>query len=166
MIVSAAVAHGKNREIGERNRLPWKLSGDLKNFKKHTMGKAIVMGRKTFESIGRPLPGRENIVLSRDPRWSGEGVTKASSVEELFLYAQEKGIPELVVIGGQKVFEQTMERLDIMYLTEVEGEFPAADAFFPDYDPAQWDLEDSFRHPRDEKNEYPWTFKILRRKRL
>ena len=165
MIVGAVIGHGINKEIGIQNRLPWKLSDDLKNFKRVTMGKPIAMGRKTFESIGKALPGRENIVLTRDPEWSEQGVTVLRSLEELFRYGEEKGFEELAIIGGQKILEQTMGRLDVMYLTEVDAEIPGADAFFPDYNPDEWEEVHRFSHPKDDKNEYSWTFRELRRRK-
>lgn len=164
MIVSIVIGHGKNREIGVNNELPWKLSGDLKNFKKYTLGKPIAMGRKTFESIGRPLPGRENIVLTRDRNFAAEGVTVKNSIKELFDYCEAKDVPELAIIGGEKILEQVMDRVDVMYLTEVDGVFPNADAFFPEYSKADWEVVESFSHPKDEKNDHPWMFKVLKRK--
>lgn len=167
MIVSLVVAYGRNREIGVKNELPWRLSDDLKNFKKHTLGKPIAMGRKTYESIGRPLPGRENIVLSRNPEYQPEGVTVIRSLEELYQYCEEKGVAELAIIGGDKIFAQVMDRVDTMYITQVEGDFPAADAFFPAFSHEDWIVDEAqeLRHERDDRNDYPWVFNVFRRKR-
>lgn len=164
MNVSVVVAYGKNREIGVNNQLPWRLSDDLKNFKKHTMGKPIAMGRKTFESIGRPLPGRENIVLTRNENYRPEGVTVMGGLDELFKYCEKKKVEELAIIGGDKIFSQVMDKVNVMYLTEVDASFPKADAYFPSFDANEWELVDSYSHPQDKKNEYPWTFKILKKK--
>ncbi|MCO4754361.1 MAG: dihydrofolate reductase [Bacteriovoracaceae bacterium] len=164
MIVSLVVAIGRNREIGINNELPWNLKDDLANFKKYTLGKPIAMGRKTFESIGRPLPGRENIVLTRNPEWSAEGVTVLGSIDELFSYAQNKGVEELAIIGGDKIFSQTMDRVELMYLTEVDASFDDADAFFPEFDRSNWEEIESFSHPQDERNDHAWTFRALKRK--
>ena len=163
MIVSIVVAMGRNREIGVDNGLPWTLKDDLKNFKKYTMGKPIAMGRNTFESIGRPLPGRENIVLTRNRHWSFEGVRVVHIIDELFSYCESKEFPELAIIGGDKIYSQLIERVDVLYLTEVDGEFPRADAFFPKFNESEWKLFESFHHDKDDRNNYPWTFKVLKR---
>ena len=163
MIVSLVVAYGKNREIGVNNQLPWHLSDDLKNFKRCTMGKPIAMGRNTYESIGRPLPGRENIVLSRNPDYRPEGVTVMPGLSELYTYCEGKGIAELAIIGGDKIFSQVMDRVDVMHVTEVDGSFPDADTFFPAFDQEAWEEVESFSHPKDEKNDHAWTFKTLKR---
>lgn len=165
MIVSLVVAYGKNKEIGVKGGLPWRLSDDLKNFKRCTMGKPIAMGRTTYESIGRPLPGRENIVLSRNKDVSIDGVTILSSLDELYSYCEGKGVEELAIIGGAKIYSQVMDRVDVMYVTEVEGSFENADAFFPSFDKESWEETESFSHPKDEKNNYAWTFKVLKRHR-
>ena len=163
MIISLVVAMGRKREIGVDNELPWTLKDDLKNFKKCTMGKPIAMGRNTFESIGRPLPGRENIVLTRNEGWSHEGVTVMNSIEALLDYGKEQEFPELAIIGGDKIYTQMMNKADVLYLTEVDGEFPKADAFFPEFNKDEWRLEKSFNHPKDDRNDHPWTFKVYKR---
>lgn len=164
MIVSLVIGHGKNFEIGAKGELPWRLSDDLKNFKRVTMGKPIIMGRKTFDSIGRPLPGRVNAVLTRDRDWSHEGVEVFHSLEETFQRFESENIEEVVIIGGENLLRQSMERVDIMHLTEVQGTFPEADAFFPRYDKDAWEVVDEFTHAKDEKNDFDWTFRTLKRK--
>ncbi|MEX2961738.1 dihydrofolate reductase [Microbulbifer sp. TYP-18] len=130
--IIAAVA--RNRAIGIGNGLPWRLSGDLKFFKQVTMGKPLVMGRKTYDSIGRPLPGRRNIVVSRDPDWSAPGVEPVPSLEQALELAQgaaeASGVGEVMVIGGAEVYRQLLPLATRLYLTEVEAEV-AGDAFFP-----------------------------------
>jgi dihydrofolate reductase len=134
-MISIVVATGKNQEIGKKNGLLWHIPEELKHFKELTMGHPIIMGRKTYESIGRPLPGRTNIVLSRQ-RTSGvrKAVREARSLTEAFRIAERNtGGNEIFVIGGASVFRQALPFADKLYLTIVEAEFPEADAFFPDY---------------------------------
>ncbi|WP_163932134.1 type 3 dihydrofolate reductase [Paraferrimonas sp. SM1919] len=129
----AAMAH--NRVIGKDNQMPWHLPEDLQHFKKMTLGKPVVMGRKTFESIGRPLPGRHNIVISRNPDYQPEGVTVVDSFEKA--YQLEKDTEELMVMGGGQLYLQTLPKADNLYLTfidlEVEG-----DTQFPHWDDGCW----------------------------
>ena len=160
MIVSLIAAMDRNRLIGAGNRLPWHLPADLKHFRAVTMGKPIIMGRKTFESLGRPLPGRHNIVVSRDSAFSADGCTVARTVEEA-LSAAEPSI-EAMVIGGAKLYAEFMNQAHRMYLTLIDGEFEG-DTLFPAYDENDWrevareDLEP------DDKNPYPYSFVILER---
>jgi len=134
----AAVA--ENGVIGVDNRLPWKLSGDLKFFKRTTMGKPMIMGRKTWESFGaRPLPGRPHIVLTRDPEYRAEGATLARDLDAALVEARRlaegAGADEVMVIGGEALFREMLPRADRLYLTEVKAR-PAGDAYFPDIDRA------------------------------
>jgi len=134
MSLSLIAAVASNGVIGKGGDLPWRLSDDLKRFKKLTMGHPIVMGRKTFDSIGRALPGRKNIVITRDTSWSFEGVEVAHSLDEALSLAGEG---EVFVIGGGEIYRQALPMASRMYLTllarEVEG-----DAVFPEYDAAEW----------------------------
>lgn len=133
--VALIAAMARNRAIGRENGLPWRISGDLKFFKRTTLGKPIVMGRKTFESIGRPLPGRENIVISRNPGWSADGVVSALSLEAALEMARrsavETGAEEAMVIGGAQIYRQALPLATRLYLTEVDAEVDG-DAFFPE----------------------------------
>lgn len=125
---------GRNREIGAKNALMWHIPGELPRFKKITMGHPIIMGRKTFESIGRPLPGRSNIVITRDTSFVRDGIIVCSSVEQAIDKAKEcEGSDELFIIGGGQIYEQSLKYTDRLYLTLVDKEFPEADAFFPEY---------------------------------
>ncbi len=135
MRLSLIVAMGRNRVIGVDNSLPWHLSQDLKQFKAVTLGKPIVMGRKTYDSIGRPLPGRHNIVISRDRSWSAGGVTAVDSLAAAIDAAG--AVEELMVIGGEQIYALALPAASRLYLTEVDAA-PAGDAFFPALDPAQW----------------------------
>ncbi|WP_444920263.1 dihydrofolate reductase [Microbulbifer sp. CnH-101-G] len=153
----AAVA--RNGAIGRDNELPWRLSGDLQFFKRTTMGKPVVMGRKTFESIGRPLPGRANIVVTRNPDWHSEGVEVVSTLEAALeladKHAQEAGASELMVIGGAQIYRLSMPHAARLYVTEVDAEV-AGDAFFPEVDDS-WVEVARECYPASEKNEYNYA---------
>ena len=129
MTLSLIVAMSQNRVIGKDNRLPWHLSEDLQHFKQITMGHPIVMGRKTFESIGKPLPGRENIVLTRDKNFTTMGVTVLHDVEKFLLWSKAQ-TQEVFVIGGAEIFKQVLPHAQKIYLTSIEKDFDG-DAFFP-----------------------------------
>lgn len=163
MIKSLIVAHGENGEIGYDNQLLWHLSDDLKNFKNHTTGKPIVMGRKTYDSIGRPLPKRTNIILSRQADLQIEGCLVMSSYEAVKEWAMENQIEELVYIGGGKIYQDVLSEVDKMYITKVHGSFKA-DTFFPSYDMDNYEILDHYTHEKDEKNEYTWEFFELLKK--
>lgn len=162
MIVSAILAMSKNRVIGKDNQIPWHLSADLKYFKLTTLNHHIIMGRKTFLSIGKPLPKRTNIVLTRNPFFVASNVLIAPSVEEALLLATNNGEEEVFIIGGGEIYRQSMPYLDKIYLTlidlEVEG-----DVFFPELDRQQWQLISEDPHQADEKNEFDYTFQIYER---
>jgi len=129
-MISLIVAHDKNRVIGYNNQMPWHLPGDLQYFKETTMGKPLIMGRKTFESIGRPLPGRRNIVITRNKEYHHEGIEVASSLEEaLKLAGNEK---EIMVIGGEQIFKLALPIADRLYITQIYHEFKG-DTYFPEY---------------------------------
>lgn len=136
-IVAAVVAIGKNRELGKEGKLLWHIPDDLKRFKALTLGHPIIMGRKTFESIvgylGKPLPGRTNIVVTRDPSWRYEGVLIAASIEEALEKAKALDAEEVHIGGGQQIYEQALPFIDKLYLTLVEDD-KDADAFFPPYE--------------------------------
>lgn len=160
MIISIIAAMDRRGVIGMNYRLPWRLSADLQNFKKITMGKPIVMGRKTHASIGRPLPGRENIVLSADPAYHAQGCLVMNSLSAVFDHVHDRS--EVIFMGGADVYAQVLARADRMYLTEVHAEV-AGDTFFPDFARAAW-KESSRRDFRaDAKNEYDYSFVILER---
>lgn len=161
MILSAVVAVADNGVIGREGALPWHLPADLKHFKAKTLGKPVLMGRRTWESIGRPLPQRRNLVLTRRPL-DVEGVEVVASIEEAI--ARCAGVPELAVIGGEQVFRDLLPRLDIIYLTEVHAEVPG-DTFFPSLSPEQWREVEREEYPADERNAWPMSFVTLERRR-
>jgi len=131
------VAQSLNRVIGVNNELPWRLPEDLKYFKATTMGKPIIMGRKTYDSIGRPLPGRTNIVVTRQADWCAEGVKVAGTLEEAVALASEEEPQEIMVIGGAQIYELMLPEADRVYLTQVYAEIEG-DAWFPALPAAQW----------------------------
>lgn len=139
--VALIAAVAENGVIGEAGTLPWHISGDLKFFKARTMGKPLVMGRKTFQSIGRPLPGRPNIVISRDPRFSASGIHLVRDIAAALALADrlagESGAEEIMVIGGAEIYSQTLARAERLYLTEVHRQVEG-DAFFPRFDRSEW----------------------------
>jgi dihydrofolate reductase len=159
--ISLIVAMAQNGVIGRGNALPWHLPEDLKHFKATTMGKPMLMGRKTFESIGRALPGRLNLVLTRDPGWSAPGASVVHSVEEALARAGES--EELMVIGGAEIYRLVMPFARRIYLTHVQADVPG-DAFFPAFDPTQWVDVQCDAQPADERNSYAMTFVTLERR--
>ena len=162
MRISLIAAMGKDRVIGIENRLPWRLPADMKHFRALTMGKAVLMGRKTFESIGKPLTGRTNIVVSRDPDFLPAGVTVASSIAEA-LAVGEQSDDEVMVIGGASFYAQLLPRAQRLYLTEVHHDF-AGDAYFPAWNPGDWREAAREDHPAGVGNPYPYSFVTLVRR--
>lgn len=161
MIISLIAAMDKNRLIGRENGLPWHLPADFKHFKEVTMAKPVVMGRKTFESIGKPLPGRKNIVISRSG-FNAEGVTGVGSIEAAL--AEAGNVEEVMVIGGASFYQQMIHSADRLYLTHVDAECEG-DAWFPDFDVADWDVVSEQKYNADEKNNYSFTIKCYQRKK-
>src|SRR5262245_46887097 len=153
----------RKRGIGVDNKLPWRLSADLKRFRELTMGHYIIVGRKTFESIGKPLPGRRMIVVTRDSNYKAEGCDLAHSLEDAIDLARERGESEAFICGGAEIYAQSIDVADRMYLKAVDAEV-AADTFFPGFDEQEWSERESFYQPADEKNQYPFTFRLMVRK--
>jgi len=161
-ILSMIVAHADNRIIGKDNDMPWHLPADLAYFKKTTLGKPIVMGRKTYESIGRPLPGRQNIVISRDPTFSAEGVDSATSVEQALALAGN--VEEVMVIGGGAIYAHCLPAAHRLYVTHIDANIEG-DTQFPDYGAEQqWQRISSEKQSANEKNLYDLDFCIYERK--
>jgi dihydrofolate reductase len=163
MIISAIVAIDQNRAIGKDNQIPWYLPEDLKYFKKTTIGKPVIMGRKSFDSIGRPLPKRTNIVISRNPFFIASGILVFSSIEEALRLAAQENVEEVFIIGGGAIYEATQNIWDRLYITEVEVE-SEADVFFPAINPNEWTEISRERHLADEKNAYNYSFIVYERK--
>lgn len=163
MIVSIIAAMDNRRGIGIENRLPWRLSADLKRFRELTMGHHIIVGRKTFESIGKPLPGRQMIVVTRDHLFRAAGCDVCYSLAEALELARSRGEDEAFIGGGAQIYEQALALADRMYLTLVDAEI-VADTFFPSFDPQDWNERERIAHPADEKNQFPFTFSLLVRR--
>lgn len=130
-MISLIVAYDENRVMGYNNKMPWHLPGDLAYFKKTTMGKPMIMGRKTFESIGKALPGRTNIVVTRDPNYKAEGIVVAHSFEEALEIAKKEE-KEIMVIGGEQIFRLALPIADVLYVTKIQHTFQG-DTFFPEF---------------------------------
>lgn len=161
-MVTIVVAMGKNREIGKDNQLLWHLPKDLKHFKDITSGHPIIMGRKTYESIGKPLPNRTNIVISRKKDWFEEGILIVGSIKEALKFAQK--IDENVfIIGGGNIYEQTMDLTDRIEVTLVDAELDA-DTYFPEMSEKIWQKTDEVCHEKDEKNQFDFCFQTFERK--
>ncbi|MFN0213329.1 MAG: dihydrofolate reductase [Saprospiraceae bacterium] len=163
MIVSAIVAVAKDNVIGKDNQIPWYLPADLSYFKKTTIGHHLIMGRNCYQSIGRPLPKRVNIVVTRDPFFTADGVLVAHSVEEALGMAFDGDESEVFIIGGGEIYRETADLWDRVYLTEVELEVQG-DVYFPETKFDEWEETWKEAHMPDEKNEWAYTFRILDRK--
>ncbi|MCB0650102.1 MAG: dihydrofolate reductase [Saprospiraceae bacterium] len=163
MMVSAIVAVAENGVIGRDNDIPWRLSNDLKYFKRTTLDHHIIMGRNNFLSIGRPLPQRTNIIITRNLFYAVDGCLIAHSVEEALGIAFENGEEDAFIIGGAMIYELSMPYWDRLYLTRVHAEVEG-DVFFPKLDMDEWELVSSENHHADEKNEYDYTFLVYERK--
>lgn len=158
--VSMIVAMSRNRVIGRDNKLPWRLPADLAYFKKTTMGHPVIMGRKTYESIGKPLPGRTNIIVTRDPSYRAAGCEIAHSAEEALRLADGQ---DPFVIGGSELYGLFFPVADRLYVTSIDETF-AGDAYFPEIDPNEWQVISSQRGTIDEKNGHAHTFVLYERK--
>ena len=161
MIVSAIVAVAKNNVMGRNNDIPWYLPADLKYFKATTLNHHILMGRKTFQSIGKPLPKRTNVIITRQAFFIASGCVTAQSIEHALEIAYDNNEEEVFIIGGGEIYKQSMEYWDRLYLTEVDVEINDGDTFFPEIDFSQWDHIVKDNHKADEKNNFDYTFNIF-----
>ena len=162
MIRSLVVAMARNRVIGRDNRLPWRLPADLAYFKQVTLGHPVVMGRRTYESIGKALPGRKNIVVSRNRGFAAPGCTVVGSLDEAWKAAGDAA--EGSIIGGTSLFAEALPIADRIHLTEVEADVPG-DTFFPEFDRGQWSEREVARHAADDRHAHPFRIVVLDRKR-
>lgn len=164
--ISILVAVASNGVIGSKGGMPWRLSTDLRRFKSLTMGKPIIMGRKTLDAIGKPLPGRVNIVLTRDSTFSQPDVVRAGDIREALRIARnrarETGADEIFVIGGGEIFEMALPYADRMHVTHVEA-MPDGDTYFPAIDPEDWMLLEEVSVPVGEKDSDPTRYAVYRR---
>ena len=161
MKLALIVAMDEAGLIGKDNDLPWRLSADLQYFRRVTMGKPIIMGRKTHESIGRPLPGRDNIIITSDTQYQAEGCIVTHSISEAL--KQCKQAEEAMIMGGASLYKQCLPLVDIIYLTQVHATLKG-DTWFPAWDKKDWIVVSEKRHPADDKNEYPYSFMVYQRK--
>lgn len=158
--VTLIVAAATNNAIGKDNKMLWHLPEDFKYFKRNTIEHSIIMGRKTFDSIGRALPERRNIVLSRNQDWLADEVDVANSLEEVFTYCRDER--EVFIIGGANLYKQTLPLAQKVLLTRVHAEIPG-DAFFPELPTAEWKLSSQEAHSKDDKHAYDYTFEVWER---
>lgn len=163
VIISLIVAMDEGGGIGLRGGLLWHLSADLQRFKALTMGHHLIVGRKTYESIGRPLPGRIMIVVTRSFQFQVDGCLVAHSLEQALDIAREGGESEVFVGGGEQIFAQALPVADRIHLTRVHAHL-ACDAFFPPFEEGEWIEKDGLFHPQDEKNSYDFTYRLLERR--
>lgn len=157
MIVSLIAALAEKRVIGLDGKMPWHLPADLAYFKRSTMGCPVIMGRKTYDSIGKPLPGRRNIVLSRDLKLVLPGCDVFANIHDALDSADNDNAAEVFIIGGQQLYEQALPMADKLYLTHIEARLEG-DTFFPDYTELKWRQVHLEKHPADERN--PWTYRF------
>lgn len=162
MLISLVVAAATNDAIGKDGKMPWHLPNDLKHFKNVTWGMPVIMGRKTFESMVRALPGRKNIVITRQAGWTAENAVVVKSLEDALFVAGQTDALEAMVIGGGEIYKSFFEKARRIYLTRVEAE-PEADTFFPAIDPQQWQLIRQQNREADEKNAYNYSFQTWER---
>ncbi len=162
-MISIIVAMDENRGIGFENRLPWHLSDDMRRFKQLTMGHHLIVGRKTFQSIGRALPGRHMIVLTRSADSQYEGIDVVPSLDAAINLAESRGEEEVFIGGGSEIYRLALPITDRIYLTRVHAQ-TQADVFFPDFDISEWVAISSEEFDADEKNQYPTTYKVLEKR--
>lgn len=163
IVLSLLVAADERNVIGKDNKLPWHLPDDLKYFKNQTWAMPILMGRKTFESIGKPLPGRKSIVITRSKDWKQDGVEVVHSVDEAIEKAKELGVKEIFVIGGAEIFQTAFAQAHRIYLTRIHHRFDG-DVYFPEVSASDWNLMQSRFCQAGEKNLYSHTFQVWERK--
>ncbi|HUR12404.1 MAG TPA: dihydrofolate reductase [Flavitalea sp.] len=159
MIISLVVAASTNHVIGKNNRLLWHLPNDLKFFKNTTWGMPVVMGRKTFEAVGKPLTGRTNIVITHSPAWRADGVSVAGNFTDAIAIAAATDAKEMYVIGGGEIYRQSLPLAHKIYLTRVHTILDG-DTFFPEISDATWKLHSSMDFPSDEKHAFSYTFEV------
>lgn len=163
MKLAVLAAVSENRVIGRRGQLPWRLPDEMLYVKQLSMGHCVLMGRKTYESIGRPLPGRTTIVITRDRNFSREGIVVAHDLDAAIAAAEERGEDEAFVFGGETIYRLALPRADVLYLTRVHAEVEG-DVFFPDFDPHEWKLSSETAHPADARHAHAFTFQRYERR--
>lgn len=162
MLISFVVAAANNNVIGKDNQLVWSLPNDMKFFKNVTWGMPVVMGRKSYDSLGKPLPGRKNIILTRQSGWHAEGTVAVKTIEDAMFLVKEMDVKEMMVIGGGEIFKMMWDKARRIYLTRVDAE-PEGDTFLPEIHPHEWKLISKKDHEADEKHKYNYSFQIWER---
>ena len=162
MTVSIIAALGSNNVIGKKNSLPWHLPADLKHFKEMTTGKPVIMGKNTYDSIGRPLPNRVNIILTSDINFKIEGAITVHSIEEALQAAGD--VSEVMIMGGASIYKQFLPLADRLYITRVYNDFEG-DIYFPEFDLKEWKETERVDHKADDKNPYNYSFFVYERSR-
>lgn len=160
-MISLIAVIGKNNELGKGNTLLWSIPADMKHFRETTNGHPIIMGRKTFESIGKALPNRKNILITRDENYKKENIEIAHSLEEARKKVSLK--EEIFIIGGAEIYKQAIDIADRLYITHIDAEDKNADAFFPEIIPIVWNEISHEEHKKDEKNPYNYTFSVYQK---
>ena len=163
MTISLLVAAAENNAIGKNNQLLWSLPNDMKFFKNTTWGMAVIMGRKTYESVDKPLPGRFNIVITRQANWQKEGVIVTTGLQDALKKASETNCNEVFVIGGGEIYKWAIDIADKILITRVHASFDA-DTFFPEIDESKWQLKANQDFEADEKHKYAYSFQTWERK--
>lgn len=163
MRINAIVATDKIGTIGKAGEIPWYLPADLKYFKRTTIGHPVIMGRKTFQSIGRPLPRRTNIVLTRDPFFIASGTAVVNSIDEALAHPALAEAEEVFIIGGGEIYKHTLQITDRVFLTRVDTEISEGDAFFPQLNESEWALISHEQHTADERNTLDFEFQVWER---
>jgi len=163
VVISFIVATSENNVIGKDNKLPWCLPTDMRYFKNVTWGMPVIMGRKSFESLGKALKGRTNIVVTRNKDWHAEGTQVVQSIDQAITLAAQTDAKEIFIIGGAEIFKEAMPVANRIYLTRIHHHFDG-DAYFPEVSDAEWTLVQSRFCDADEKNQYPHTFQVWERK--
>lgn len=162
MKISVIVASSENGGIGRKGKIPWRLKDDLANFKRVTMGHTLIMGRKTYQSIGMALPGRRMIVVTRQPEFTAEGCLIVNTLREAFALAKSRGEEEVFIAGGSEIYYQTIDLVEKVYLTRIHA-IVAADSYFPEVCEPDWVLVSEERHSSDEEHQYAFTFEVWER---
>ena len=158
-MISLVAAIGRNNELGKGNTLLWKMPADMEHFKRVTSLHAVIMGRKTFESIGKPLPNRRNVIITRDANYKQAGAEVVHSVSAALDLFPDKS-EEIFEIGGSEIYKQFMSIADKLYLTHIDAEDSSADSFFPEIIPVVWNEVSHIEHQKDEKNPFNYVFSV------
>jgi len=162
MIISLVVAAARNNVIGKDNKLLWTLPNDMKFFKNVTWGLPVVMGRKTFEALGKPLSGRKNIIISRQSGLSTEGAVIVKNLDDAQFLVKQMDVKEMMVIGGGEIYKAAMDRANRIYITRVDADLEG-DTTFPEIDPREWKMVSKKDYPVDEKHQYAYSFQVWER---